>query len=179
LSAKPLTAEGVILRELAREDLPRIRAWRASRELYQWLAGDYRPSSAADEEAWFARYQANRGSERRYAICMASSGEHIGNLYLLGIDPSARSAEFHIFIAEPAYRDMGYGGAALHEALQIAFRELGLDRVRLQVLADNARAIALYEKTGFKRTRVVPHYKDGSERSLVEMEIARADYRPR
>lgn len=179
MSAKPPAVEGIVLRELAREDLPRIRAWRASRELYRWLAGDYRPSSAADEEAWFARYQANRARERRYAICMATSGEHIGNLYLLEIDADARSAEFHIFIAEPMHRGKGYGEAALHEALQIAFRDLGLDRVRLQVLSDNARALALYEKTGFKRMRALPHRKDGREHTLIEMELARSDYRPR
>jgi RimJ/RimL family protein N-acetyltransferase len=168
--------EGIVLRELAREDLPRIRGWRASRELYHGLAGDFRPSSAADEEAWFARYQANRARERRYAICLAGSGEHIGNLYLLGIEPDASSAEFHIFIAEAAHRRSGHGRAALARALDIAFRELGLERVKLAVLQDNAAAIALYERAGFKRTGTRPHRKDGELRTLVDMELARKSY---
>ena len=65
MSAKPPAAERIVLRELARTDLPRILSWRSSRELYRWLVGDFRLSSAADEEAWFARYEANRASERR------------------------------------------------------------------------------------------------------------------
>jgi RimJ/RimL family protein N-acetyltransferase len=172
LSAKP-PAERIVLRELERADLARIRGWRASRELYRWLVGDFRPSSAADEEAWFARYEANRASERRYAICLAPSGEHIGNFYLLRIDSSA--AELHIFIADPAHRGGGLGAAALARGLEIAFGELGLERVKLAVLEDNAAAIALYEKFGFARVGARTHRKDGTPRTVLDMEL----YRPR
>jgi diamine N-acetyltransferase len=177
--AKRRPDDGVVLRELVREDLPRIVRWRGSAELYRWLAGDFRPSSERDENAWYERYQANRSRERRYAICLADSGEHIGNVYLLGIDPRAGQAEFHVFIANAAQRGHGYGGAALHRALSIAFGELGLERVTLSVLEDNARAIALYEKFGFRRTSTRPHRKDGVQRTLVEMALARADQLPR
>lgn len=159
--------------------MPRIRTWRASRELYLWLAGDFRPSSAADEEAWFAGYEANRARERRYAICMAGSGEHIGNAYLLAIDRSMGSAEFHIFIADPAHRRGGLGSAALRQGLDIAFRELGLEQVKLAVLEENGAAIAVYEKAGFKRAGTRTYCKDGEPRTLIDMELARADYRLR
>jgi RimJ/RimL family protein N-acetyltransferase len=171
--------ERIALRELTRADLLRIRTWRASRELYRWLVGDFRPSSAAEEEAWFARYQSHRGRERRYAICLAASGEHIGNFYLLGIDASAGLAELHIFIADPLHRRSGHGAAALARGLDIAFGELGLERVKLAVLEDNAAAIALYEKTGFIRVGTRAHRKDGGLRTVLDMELCRADYRPR
>jgi ribosomal protein S18 acetylase RimI-like enzyme len=51
--------------------------------------------------------------------------------------------------------------------------------VRLEVLADNVPAIALYEATGFRRSGTRPHRKDGAQRALVGMELARRDYRPR
>lgn len=178
-SRETVPAEGIVLRELARDDLPRIRSWRASRELYGWLAGDYQPSSVEDEEAWFSRYQANRASERRFALCIADSAEHIGNVYLLAIDPQKRCAEFHIFIAAPAHRGKGYGEAALRAALAVAFGDLRLERVRLRVLADNAPALALYEKAGFERTGIAPHRKDGVERALIEMQLARERYEAR
>ena len=132
-----------------------------------------------DEEAWFARYELNRARERRYAICLAGSGEHIGNVYLLGIDAAASSAEFHVFIADPAHRRGGHGAATLARALDIAFHELGLERVRLSVLADNAAAVALYEKAGFLRVGTRTHRKDGELRTLLDMELRRAHYRPR
>jgi len=174
--AKPPPDEGIVLRDLAREDLPRILSWRASRELYGWLAGDFRPSSAEAEEAWFARYEANRARERRYAICLADDGEHIGNVYLLDIDPTDRKAQFHIFIAAAAHRARGYGGAALRHALAIAFGDLDLLRVTLAVLEDNAAAIALYEKTGFQRIGSRAHRKDGAQHTLIDMALARPDY---
>ena len=166
----------VYLRELEREDLPRIAAWRASRELYGWLAGDYRPATLAQEEEWFASYQSKRESDRRFAICL-ESGEHIGNAYLLGIDPAARSAEFHIFIAEAAHRGKGEGERAARLAIERAFGELGLATVRLGVLAENAPARALYEKLGFRAGGSTRIAKDGAGRELLQMTLAREDYR--
>ncbi len=40
--------------------------------------------------------------------------------------------------------------AATRKLLHIAFEEMGLERVYLNVLADNARAKRFYEKAGFK-----------------------------
>ncbi|WP_312360549.1 GNAT family protein [Agrobacterium sp.] len=48
----------------------------------------------------------------------------------------------------PAYRDKGLGGRLMRPTLDAA-RQCGLHRVELSVHADNARAIALYEKIGF------------------------------
>ncbi|CUW90043.1 GNAT family N-acetyltransferase [Rhizobium pusense] len=48
----------------------------------------------------------------------------------------------------PAYRDKGLGAQLMRRALDSA-RQGGLHRVELSVHADNARAIALYEKIGF------------------------------
>lgn len=48
----------------------------------------------------------------------------------------------------PAYRDKGLGGRLMRRTLDAA-RKFGLHRFELSVHADNARAIALYEKIGF------------------------------
>jgi RimJ/RimL family protein N-acetyltransferase len=48
----------------------------------------------------------------------------------------------------PAYRDKGLGARLMRRTLDAA-RQCGLHRVELNVHADNARAIALYEKIGF------------------------------
>ena len=84
--------EVVALRELERGDIARLLAWRSSRELYGWLAGDFRPSTLQAETQWFAGYEANRERNVRFAICRASDGKHIGNTYLLDIDRRKQSA---------------------------------------------------------------------------------------
>lgn len=53
----------------------------------------------------------------------------------------------------PAYREKGLGRRLIAAALDLA-RERGFHRVELHVHADNPRAIALYEKVGFRREGV-------------------------
>lgn len=159
----------ITLRELTVEDLPRIVGWRGSRELYGWLAGDLRPSTLDQERAWLDSYGSRRGLDERFAICISMTGEHIGNLYLLDIDRLAGSAEFHIFIADPAHRGKGYGEAATRAGLARAFDNLGLKRVELSVLEGNGPAIALYKKCGFRREGTISHRKDGVAVRLVRM----------
>lgn len=48
----------------------------------------------------------------------------------------------------PSHRDKDLGRRLIEQTLDAA-RKLGLHRVELSVHADNARAIALYEKIGF------------------------------
>jgi RimJ/RimL family protein N-acetyltransferase len=53
----------------------------------------------------------------------------------------------------PAFRGKGIGAALLHAALQAA-QQRGYVRIELTVRAENARAVALYEKFGFEKEGV-------------------------
>jgi RimJ/RimL family protein N-acetyltransferase len=55
-----------------------------------------------------------------------------------------------MFIGEAAQRGKGYGASALRQLIAHAFQTMGLRRLYLHVLADNAAAIGLYEHCGFK-----------------------------
>ncbi|CUX27425.1 GNAT family N-acetyltransferase [Rhizobium oryzihabitans] len=73
----------------------------------------------------------------------------------------------------PPHRDRGLGARLMRRALDAA-RELGLHRVELCVHADNARAIALYEKIGFVhegRARdavlIDGHYTDSLQMAVI------------
>lgn len=54
----------------------------------------------------------------------------------------------------PDYRDQGLGSSLLRRALQ-GFRESGVDRVYLEVTAENEGAIRLYERLGFRTVKTV------------------------
>lgn len=54
----------------------------------------------------------------------------------------------------PAYRDQGLGSSLLLRALH-GFRESGVERVYLEVTAENEGAIRLYERLGFRTVKTV------------------------
>lgn len=76
------------------------------------------------------------------------SDEYLGTISLKEIDAVAKSAEYAISLRKCA-QGKGVGSAATKEILRIAFEEFALERVYLNVLADNEAAIRLYEKIGF------------------------------
>ena len=69
-----------------------------------------------------------------------------------------------IAIGDAANQGQGYGAEALGLALQFAFQELNLHRVQLTVFSYNQRAIALYEKLGFRREGIFREHleRDGT-----------------
>jgi putative acetyltransferase len=59
------------------------------------------------------------------------------------------SAEIGMVVQE-AFQGRGIGRTLLEGLLEISDHQLGLSRVELEVMADNARAIRLYERYGFE-----------------------------
>ena len=76
-----------------------------------------------------------------------SSGSFIGNIELMDLRDS--EAELGIAITA-AKQDLGFGTEAIRAVTDYAFVQLGLKQVFLKVYPDNARAIRVYEKCGFR-----------------------------
>ena len=96
----------------------------------------------------FIRGAGERQDCRHYAIANEAD-EYLGTISLKEI--AGGSAEYAISTRSCAH---GTGAAmeATRQLLNIAFDELGLQRVYLNVLADNGRANAFYQKAGFQFT---------------------------
>ncbi len=60
----------------------------------------------------------------------------------------------------PSYRGQGLGHALVRKAL-IGFRQAGLQRVYLEVTAENAGAVQLYRSVGFRRAKTLYKAVDG------------------
>ena len=54
----------------------------------------------------------------------------------------------------PAHRGRGVGTALIHAALA-GFQQVGLPRAYLEVTAQNERAVRLYKRLGFRRTKTL------------------------
>lgn len=159
----------MILRPLAATDLGRCVKWFSDPRILRFL-GRNSPVILAEEERWFRDYQ-RRTDEQIFAIEV--EGVHIGNLGLHKIDAAHRKADVGIVIGEPELWSRGYGTEAMRVALRYAFDVLGLNRVSLDVLEHNERAIRTYERLGFQREGLHREdvYKDGVFVNVLRMGI--------
>ena len=164
----------VHLRALEDSDLDRTYGWHNDAQLYETLCESFQPASRASVTDWLHRKSARSSSEVNLAVCLQPTGEHVGNIYLRDICWVARRAALHIFIGGSVNRHQGYGQAAIRQILQLAFSDLNLNRVYLEVLADNVAAIKAYEKCGFElEGRLKAHYfKAGQHKDGLVMGIS-------
>lgn len=91
----------------------------------------------------------NDSTRRHFLICNYKN-EILGEVVLMDIDEDYKSCSFRIAIFSKNNFSKGIGLKATKKALEIAFRELNLHRVELEVFDYNPRARAMYEKAGFK-----------------------------
>ena len=84
-----------------------------------------------------------------YALLLLRRGSTVARLYSIVVDPR--------------WRGRGIGALLLADAEQIA-REAGATRLRLEVRADNATAIALYRQRGYGVIgQRAGYYEDGAD----------------
>jgi [ribosomal protein S5]-alanine N-acetyltransferase len=100
------------------------------------------------------------GEERKaywFAIAHPESGELIGEIGLVGISWPNRRAGLSILVL-PGSRRAGVGREAIELLVGWAQRELGLHRIELQTLPENAPMQRLAEASGFTCEGVLHHY---------------------
>ena len=103
-----------------------------------------------------------------FAVRLLDSSRIIGVLQLDGIAWTHGTSFISIGIGEEADRGQGYGREAMELALRFAFDELNLHRVCLTVFSYNERAVALYERIGFRREGIYrEHLHRDGQRLLV------------
>ena len=136
-----------------------------------------RPAAPADldalvalEQRAFAGDRMRRAQYRRHlasagAVVLAASapGEGLLGSALVLFRRGSTLARLYSIATDPAARGRGVGATLLAGAERAA-RERGCRALRLEVRVDNAAAIALYERAGFRRIgRYVGYYEDGAD----------------
>lgn len=114
---------------------------------------------------------------RSYAI-LSEAGEFLGIVEFFNISWKNRRAEYSIAL-QPLARGKGFGCLATDKILEIAFKELGLNRVWLRVLETNGKAIKLYERLGFVREGLCREesLRNGKFVSQIQMSILKKEWR--
>jgi diamine N-acetyltransferase len=103
------------------------------------------PITAEQERRWVQKKLAEDASV--FSMLEKRTGAFIGNIELLHIENG--SAEMGIAITA-GMQEKGYGTEAVPAMVRYGMDTLGLRRIFLKVFPDNARAIHVYEKCGFR-----------------------------
>lgn len=116
-----------------------------------------------EEEKQFIKN--TNSSENSLMLLGFLDGEYVGNCSLMGMQTSRHRHRVSLGIAlYQKYTGMGLGRAMLKKLITAA-KEMGIEQIELEVVADNERAIRLYQSIGFKIYGTFPNsmkYKDGT-----------------
>ena len=142
-----ITGQNISLRPFDSCHLDNTRAWVNDSELAQ-LLDRAMPVSDTEHEQWFSGLH-GRTDCIYFAIETNTKAQHIGNVWLWGIDWRHRKAELRIVIGDKNYLGRGIGTEAIFLICSYAFERLNLHKVYAYVLASNLRARSSFEKVGF------------------------------
>jgi diamine N-acetyltransferase len=168
------------LREIDIQDLERINAWRNDPEIIDLLGNNFLYIAESVDRNWYQQYLLSRDKNIRLAIIPEDMSSAVGIVNLTGIHSVNRSAEFSIMIGNKEYWNQGLGKQATVQMLQHGFLNLNLHRIYLYVLTRNARAVSMYEKTGFSKEGLLREavYKNGKFEDMILMSILQRDFNP-
>lgn len=141
------TTRDILLRPLAERDAAYLARWKSDPSIDP-IRSRKRTSPAAELD-WLrqcnsATHQVFWGLERR------DTGQLIGYASVWLFSPEDRKATLMIYLGDKTSWGRGYGTQVVSFLLKEAFTTLDAHRVELEVVASNHRAIALYNRFGFK-----------------------------
>jgi len=148
----PFQGGGVRLRLLEEGDLPLTLAWRNQDHIRRWF---FTPEVISPEQhrAWFEKYL-ERDDDFVFVIEETEELRRpVGQVALYRVDWEAGRAEYgRLLIGDSAAAGKGLARRATSLLLREALGRWGLDAIHLEVRADNAKAIAVYDACGFRVT---------------------------
>ena len=144
-----LRGDLVVLRPLAEADAERIVELGADPEVARWWPG-LTPEHVGEKA---------RGKDEGVTVfAVVADGEVAGMIqYHEETEPDYRHAGIDIFLGTP-YHGRGLGTDAVRTLARHLLDDRGHHRLTIDPAADNARAIRVYEKAGFKPVGIMRAY---------------------
>lgn len=137
------------LRKLEEKDAAGMLEWMHDPDSQKYFQVDMfnRTNKDVIEFIRHARIDVMEGESIHYAIA-DDADEYLGTISLKDLNLVAQNAEYAISLRKKA-QGRGIAAEATKELLKRAFLDFKMERVYLNVLSENSRAIQLYEKCGF------------------------------
>ncbi len=168
---KKMTGDKCYLSPLDINDAEKYSIWLNDQEITDYLQLATSVISIEAEREFLQ----NLSKDHHYAIIDAETNQLLGNVGLININHVHRSAEIGIFIGEKNYWSKGYGKEAMSLLIDYSYKKLNLNNIFLRTYSFNPRAIACYEKIGFKK---IGEIRQGIFRNLQYNNIILMDILP-
>lgn len=170
--------ERLMLREYREEDFAPMRRWVNDPETTRYLSNIFlKPHTALGTEKFLQNILSGQTGGYYFVIADKQTQEYCGQLDIFHTDETSRCGEIGLVIA-PWEWHKGYAREALGLIERFGFEELNLNRLYLNVFADNVRARAAYRAAGFREEGVMREqiYKNGKYHDLINMGILRGEW---
>lgn len=139
----------VHIRPLKEEDSERMLEWMRDPDITHYLQVGGADTSKETVLRFIER--SHEESNNLHFAIADEQNNYLGTISLKNINREKNDAEYAISM-HPAALGTGASAEGSRLILQKAFDELGLERVYLNVLEDNKRAVRFYTKFGFRYT---------------------------
>ncbi len=147
--------ENFILRKPTLQDTEQLLAVKNNMEATQSLVDTHQAYDHDAIQKWIT-FHTRQSENDLFVIEDLANQKIIGHIALYDINPFSESCEFGILIGLPDYWQRGIGRIATTEMIEIAFHELMLNSIFLDVLQSNTRAVNLYLSLGFEVIKETP-----------------------
>lgn len=166
------------LRTLELKDASGMVEWMTDPQINKFFRFEIKDITIESAEQFIrkAREEGEQGKTYHYAIA-DEQDRYLGTISLKNIDGIVKSAEYAISLRKAA-QGRGIASWATESILRMAFEEMGLQRIYLNVLSENYNAIRLYEKMGFLYEGEFRNHLDvhGEIKSLKWYAMLREEY---
>lgn len=166
------------LQSISSKDANLLTKWRFSEENYDFFY-EFFPTTKEQNEKWIENVL-NKKNEINLIAYEKENNRPIGMISLIDIDQRNQKCEIgRVLIGEMDDRKKGYGGYMISLILKYAFLHLNMQKVYLEVFADNASAVNFYKKNGFVQDGFFAKhiYKNGEFKDVVHMSTFKKDFR--
>ncbi|MGZ9586096.1 GNAT family N-acetyltransferase [Paenibacillus marinisediminis] len=166
------------LREYRMDDLKHIRKWVNDGEVTAGLHDMFlRPHAEKTTEAFIQDMMSSNPNLQAYIIADRETEAYIGQIDM-SVDWKNRTGTIGISIGVKDQQGKGIGEEAIRLLMAVAYEQLGLHRIQLDVYSYNERAYRCYKRCGFieegrMRERL---YRNGQRHDIVSMGILKREY---
>ncbi|MDI9494817.1 MAG: GNAT family protein [Bacillota bacterium] len=157
----------ISLTEIKKEDMEYIYKWFSDSEFLKYY--DYYPPHPLTKTEVDKMFDYYEKSSKSKVFAVRKDKRIIGVAGFDDIIKENQVATLFIGLGNENERGKGHGKEAMRILLEFGFNDLNFHRIQLNVLEFNDKAIALYERCGFRKEGVLREFvlRDGKRYNLV------------